>query len=134
MLFVLAKAPSNELKEASLLLFSAVPSVFGNQNSHYIDVIKQMLLGSLTNSESYDVRFTGVKATANYLLLHEKDATVLKHMAELLGPLLTVRILLFNGSNSFICGTFPNADVTYTFSHNIRSQWNQLKSVMTMLR
>ena len=94
MLFVLAKAPSNELKEASLLLFSAVPSVFGNQNSHYIDVIKQMLLGSLTNSESYDVRFTGVKATANYLLLHEKDATVLKHMAELLGPLLTVRILL----------------------------------------
>ena len=40
MLFVLAKAPSNELKEASLLLFSAVPSVFGNQNSHYIDVIK----------------------------------------------------------------------------------------------
>ena len=33
MLFVLAKAPSNELKEASLLLFSAVPSVFGNQNS-----------------------------------------------------------------------------------------------------
>ena len=100
MLFVLAKAPSNELKEASLLLFSAVPSVFGNQNSHYIDVIKQMLLGSLTNSESYDVRFTGVKATANYLLLHEKDATVLKHMAELLGPLLTVRILLFNGSNS----------------------------------
>jgi len=90
MLFVLAKAPSNELKEASLLLFSAVPSVFGNQNSHYIDVIKQMLLGSLTNSESYDVRFTGVKATANYLLLHEKDATVLKHMAELLGPMLTV--------------------------------------------
>merc|ERR1719414_2172099 len=90
MLFVLAKAPSNELKEASLLLFSAVPSVFGNQNSHYIDVIKQMLLGSLTNSESYDVRFTGVKATANYLLLHEKDATVLKHMAELLGPILTI--------------------------------------------
>ena len=61
-----------------------------NQNSHYIDVIKQMLQGSLTNSESYDVRFTGVKATANYLLLHEKDATVLKHMADLLGPMLTV--------------------------------------------
>jgi len=90
MLFVLAKAPSNELKEASLLLFSAVPSVFGNQNSHYIDVIKQMLQESLTNQESYDVRFTGVKATVNYLLLHEKDATVLKHMSDLLGPILMV--------------------------------------------
>ena len=90
MLFVLAKAPSNELKEASLLLFSAVPSVFGNQNSHYIDVIKQMLLESLTNGESYEVRFTGVKAAVNYLLLHEKDATVLKHMGDLLGPILTV--------------------------------------------
>ena len=90
MLFVLAKAPSNELKEASLLLFSSVPGVFGNQNSHYIDVIKQMLLASLTNSESYDVRFTGIKAAVNYLLLHEKDATVLKHMGDLLGPILTV--------------------------------------------
>ena len=92
MLFVLAKAPSNELKEASLLLFSAVPSVFGNQNSHYIDVIKQMLHESLTNQESYDVRFTGVKAAVNYLLLHEKDATVLKHMSDLLGPILNVSI------------------------------------------
>lgn len=90
MLFVLAKAPSNELKEASLLLFAAVPSVFGNQNSHYIDVIKQMLMESLTNQESYDVRFTGVKAAVNYLLLHEKDATVLKHMTDLLGPILMV--------------------------------------------
>ena len=90
MLFVLAKAPSNELKEASLLLFSAVPSVFGNQNSHYIDVIKQMLLESLTNGESYEVRFAGIKAAVNYLLLHEKDATVLKHMGDLLGPILTV--------------------------------------------
>ena len=90
MLFVLAKAPSNELKEASLLLFSAVPSVFGNQNSHYIDVIKQMLLESLTNGESYEVRFAGIKAAVNYLLLHEKDATVLKYMGDLLGPILTV--------------------------------------------
>ena len=92
-LFDLASAPTNELKEASLLLFSAVPSVFGNQNAHYIDVIKQMLQGALTNSESYDVRFTGVKAAVNYLLLHEKDATVLKHMGDLLGPILMVGTL-----------------------------------------
>ena len=95
LLFALAKAPSHELKEASLCLFSAVPSVFGNQNSHYIDVIKQMLLESLTNGESYDVRFTAVKATVNYLLLHEKDATVLKHMGDLLGPILTVSVMSF---------------------------------------
>lgn len=46
-------------------------SVFGSQEQQYIDVIKQMLLASLTD-QSYDVRFTAVRAAGNYLLLHDK--------------------------------------------------------------
>jgi hypothetical protein len=46
-------------------------SVFGNQEKQYIDVIKQMLMSSLTDP-NYEVRFSAVKASANYLLLNDK--------------------------------------------------------------
>ena len=36
------------------------------------------------------MRFCAVKATSAYLLLHEKDATILNHNKELLTPMLTV--------------------------------------------
>lgn len=89
-LFDLASSPRPEHKEVSLLLFSSVPTVFGNQQSQYADVIKQMLLAGLTDQTSYDVRFCAVKASVNYLLVHEKDTTIQKHFGDLLGPILTV--------------------------------------------
>ena len=49
-----------------------------------------MLQSSLTDQTSFEVRFSAVKACVNFLLLHEKDNTVLKHFADLLDPLLTV--------------------------------------------
>ena len=64
--------------------------MFGNQQSQYLDVIKQMLMASLTDQASYDVRFAAVKASVNYLLLHDKDTGLQKHFAELIGPVLTV--------------------------------------------
>ena len=69
-----------------------MPTVFGNQQTQYVDTIKRMLLVSLTDQSSYDVRFCAVKATVNYLLVHEKDTTILNHMKELLTPMLTVSI------------------------------------------
>lgn len=81
-LFELASAESPDAKESSLLLFGACPTIFGDQNSTYIDVIKNMLASSLTHASSYDVRFHAVKASVNYLLVHEKDAVVLKHLAD----------------------------------------------------
>ena len=58
--------------------------------TQYVEVIKQMLLGSLTD-QNYDVCFQAVKATGNYLLLHEKDAALQKHFSDLLGPIMQVR-------------------------------------------
>jgi hypothetical protein len=60
--------------------------------SQYVEVIKQMLLGSLTD-QNYDVRFQAVKATGNYLLLHEKDNALHKHFGDLLGPIMQVEYL-----------------------------------------
>ena len=68
-----------------------MPTVFGNQQTQYVDVIKQMLMASLADQTSYEVRFCAVKATVNYLLVHEKDTTILNHFKDLLTPILTVR-------------------------------------------
>ena len=75
-LFDCASSANPEVKEVALHMFAAVPGVFGNQEAQYLDVIKQMLAASLTDQTSYDVRFVAVKATANYLLLHEKDVNI----------------------------------------------------------
>jgi len=56
-----------------------------------LDVIKQMLLASL-NDPVYEVRFTAVRATGNYLLLHDKDNNIQKHFADLLGPVMQVTV------------------------------------------
>ena len=73
------------------LFRSSVPNVFGNQEAQHLDLIKQMLLTSLQDNSSYDVRFAAVKASCNFLLQHERENTVLKHFSELLLPILTVR-------------------------------------------
>jgi hypothetical protein len=51
-----------------------------------------MLMASLTDASSFDVRFNAVKASVNYLLLHEKEANIHKHFQDLLVPILTVRV------------------------------------------
>ena len=77
-LFTMASSQSAEAKEIALHMFASVPSVFGNQEQQYIDVIKNMLASSLTDA-NFDVRFGAVKATCNYLMLHDKDVGVQKH-------------------------------------------------------
>jgi hypothetical protein len=89
-LFELASSPNHEMKEAALRMFASVPAVFGNQEAQYMEVIKNMLLSSLTDASSYDVRFAGVQAAISFLMLHEKESGVQKHMADLLLPILNV--------------------------------------------
>ena len=90
-LFTMASSPSPEAKEIALHMFASVPSVFGNQEQQYIDVIKNMLASSLTDA-TFDVRFGAVKATCNYLLLHDKDVNVQKHFGDVLAPMMNVTL------------------------------------------
>jgi len=91
-LFDCASSANAEVKEVALHMFASIPSVFGNQEQQYVDVIKQMLLASLTDPASYEVRFTAVRAASNYLLLHDKDSNVQKHFADLLSPIMQVTV------------------------------------------
>ena len=90
-LFECASSPNPEVKEVALHMFASVPGVFGNQEPQYYDVIKNMLAGCLSDA-NYDVRFGAVKAACNYLMLHEKDSGLQKHLADLLGPIMTVTV------------------------------------------
>jgi len=52
-----------------------VPTVFGNQQTEYVNIIKEMLMASLTDQTSYDVRFCAVKGklkNTGYLIMKLK--------------------------------------------------------------
>ncbi len=67
-----------------------MPAVFGRQEIDYLEVIKQMLVSSLNDTSSFEVRFAAVKATVNFLLNHDKGSIVPKFLEDLLAPVLTV--------------------------------------------
>ena len=46
-----------------------MPTVFGNQQTEYVNIIKEMLMASLTYQTSYDVRFCAVKGKENTILI-----------------------------------------------------------------
>lgn len=71
-------------------MFTSVPSVFGNQQNNYLDLIKQMLLQSLQPTEAFDVRFQAVRAVGAFILINDKETQILKHFADLLPPMLHV--------------------------------------------
>jgi hypothetical protein len=41
--------------DLSVFVFRSVPGVFGNQQSHYLDLIKQMMQQSLIEGAGYEV-------------------------------------------------------------------------------
>lgn len=91
-LFQCANAPSPLLKESALRIFTAVPGIFGNQQTNYLDLIKQMLQQSLAAQDSYEVRFQAVRAVGAFILLHDKETPILKHFADLLPSLMQVTV------------------------------------------
>eukprot|EP00088_Acartia_fossae_P049518 TRINITY_DN5459_c0_g1_i1.p1 TRINITY_DN5459_c0_g1~~TRINITY_DN5459_c0_g1_i1.p1 ORF type:complete len:1108 (-),score=360.91 TRINITY_DN5459_c0_g1_i1:577-3870(-) len=101
-LFDCASSTNPEIKEVALHMFASIPSIFGNQEQQYIDVIKQMLLASLTD-QNYDVRFSAVKAAGNYLLLHDKDTGIQKHFADLLAPIMQVTVQSVENQDDEAC-------------------------------
>lgn len=90
-LFQCANAPNPQLKEAALRIFTAVPGIFGNQQTNYLDLIKQMLQQSL-HSQNYEVRFQAVRAVGSFILLHEKETPILKHFSDLLPSMIQVTV------------------------------------------
>lgn len=82
-LFQLANMNNQVQKENALIIFALVPGIFGNQQSAYLDVIKQMLAQSFQH-EQYSVRFHAGKALACFVTDHDKDESVLRHFTDLI--------------------------------------------------
>ena len=123
-LFAMASSPTPEVKEVALHMFASVPGVFGNQEQQYIEVIKNMLASSLTD-QSYDVRFGAVKASCNYLLLHEKNTGLQKHFGDLLGPIMNVTVESVEKQDDDAC-IKSIIDVAETMPKYLRPQLEQI--------
>ncbi|EDW13655.1 importin-5 [Drosophila mojavensis] len=90
-LFQCANSPTPQLQESALRIFSSVPSIFGNQETQYIDLIKQMLAKSMENTDA-EVRVQAVRAIGAFILYHdkEKEVTIYKHFADLLPRMIVI--------------------------------------------
>ncbi|KAG8277165.1 Importin-5 [Homalodisca vitripennis] len=87
------KIPNTEYSLVTGFLVSparSVPGVFGNHQSNYLNLIKEMLHQSLMDTSSYHVRFQAVRSVAAFILLHEKEIDIQKHFVDLLPLLIQV--------------------------------------------
>jgi len=91
-LFQCANSPTPQLQESALRIFSSVPSIFGNQEAQYIDLIKQMLAKSMDAGSDPEVRVQAVRAVGAFILYHdkEKETAIYKHFADMLPRMIHI--------------------------------------------
>ncbi|XP_072034276.1 importin-5-like [Amphiura filiformis] len=91
-LFQCAVSPDAGLKESALHIFNNFPGIFGNKQSHYLQVIKDMLSKCLAESEPTSVRIIAARATVAFLLAQSRETSLQKHFAELLPAVLQAAV------------------------------------------
>ncbi|CAG0896808.1 unnamed protein product [Darwinula stevensoni] len=77
------------LKENALHIFHVVPGIFGNQQSQYLEMIKQMLIHSLNDNE-WEVQLVATKALSAFLLDNEEDTRTMAAFGDALPLMLNV--------------------------------------------
>ncbi|KAK3095190.1 hypothetical protein FSP39_011221 [Pinctada imbricata] len=87
-MFDCANSEDAGLRESALHIFCQVPGIFGNQQTHYLDVIKQMLSRSLHDKDHPDVWKEAVKATTAFLVANDKQVSLLSHFRDLLPAMI----------------------------------------------
>lgn len=85
-LFELSSSTNIILKECALNIFTSYPGIFGSQETHYMQVIHQLLLQSLSDSHK-NISFLAVKAITSFMKNHEKDTNIILSFRDCL-PLL----------------------------------------------
>uniref|UniRef100_A0A670KFI1 Importin 5 n=1 Tax=Podarcis muralis TaxID=64176 RepID=A0A670KFI1_PODMU len=68
--------------------FRNFPGIFGNQQQHYLDVIKRMLVQCMQDQENPTIRTLSARAAAAFVLANEQNLPLLKHFADLLPGIL----------------------------------------------
>lgn len=89
-LFQCANSANVPMQESALRIFTGVPGIFGNLETQYMELIKQMLQKSLDPSSSPEVQFQAVCAAGAFINRHAKDNDVLKHFSDLLPRIIFI--------------------------------------------
>ncbi|ESP04937.1 hypothetical protein LOTGIDRAFT_184912 [Lottia gigantea] len=87
-MFDCASSEDAGLRESALNIFSSVPTIFGNQQGHYLDVIKQMLAQSLQDRAHPQVCFMAVKSLTAFIIANDKDQTILNNYKDLVPTMM----------------------------------------------
>ncbi|XP_062957947.1 importin-5 [Cynocephalus volans] len=99
------------LREAALHIFWNFPGIFGNQQQHYLDVIKRMLVQCMQDQEHPSIRTLSARATAAFILANEHNVALFKHFADLLpGFLQAVNDSCYQNDDSVLKSLVEIAD------------------------
>ncbi|XP_052402072.1 importin-5 [Carassius gibelio] len=99
------------LREAALHIFWNFPGIFGNQQQHYLDVIKRMLVQCMQDQENPQIRTLAARAAASFVLSNESNTALLKHFSDLLaGILQAVNESCYRGDDSVLKSLVEIAD------------------------
>ncbi|XP_070711530.1 importin-5 [Pempheris klunzingeri] len=99
------------LREAALHIFWNFPGIFGNQQQHYMEVIKRMLVQCMQDQANPQIRTLAARAAASFVLSNESNTALLKHFADLLpGILQAVNESCYQGDDSVLKSLVEIAD------------------------
>uniref|UniRef100_A0A8C2NTC1 Importin N-terminal domain-containing protein n=1 Tax=Capra hircus TaxID=9925 RepID=A0A8C2NTC1_CAPHI len=91
--------------------FRNFPGIFGNQQQHYLDVIKRMLVQCMQDQEHPSIRTLSARATAAFILANEHNVALFKHFADLLpGFLQAVNDSCYQNDDSVLKSLVEIAD------------------------
>ncbi|KAM8722774.1 importin-5 [Acanthopagrus schlegelii] len=110
-LFDSVNSDSVNLREAALHIFWNFPGIFGNQQQHYMEVIKRMLVQCMQDQANPQIRTLAARAAASFVLSNENNTALLKHFADLLpGILQSVNESCYQGDDSVLKSLVEIAD------------------------
>eukprot|EP00064_Thunnus_orientalis_P008168 superscaffoldBa00000955_g8191 len=99
------------LREAALHIFWNFPGIFGNQQQHYMEVIKRMLVQCMQDQANPQIRTLAARAASSFVLSNESNTALLKHFADLLpGILQAVNESCYQGDDSVLKSLVEIAD------------------------
>uniref|UniRef100_A0A8C2NT17 TOG domain-containing protein n=1 Tax=Capra hircus TaxID=9925 RepID=A0A8C2NT17_CAPHI len=98
-------------KDVFYHFFRNFPGIFGNQQQHYLDVIKRMLVQCMQDQEHPSIRTLSARATAAFILANEHNVALFKHFADLLpGFLQAVNDSCYQNDDSVLKSLVEIAD------------------------
>uniref|UniRef100_A0A8C1H8H7 Karyopherin (importin) beta 3 n=1 Tax=Cyprinus carpio carpio TaxID=630221 RepID=A0A8C1H8H7_CYPCA len=87
------------------------PGIFGNQQQHYLEVIKRMLVQCMQDQENPQIRTLAARAASSFILSNESNTALLKHFSDLLpGILQAVNESCYRGDDSVLKSLVEIAD------------------------